>query len=461
MVILETILAFIILVGILVFVHEMGHFLAARWCGVRTDVFAIGMGPRLFGWNRKTGFSLGKLPEDLDLEGGTDYRLSAFPIGGYVKIVGMVDESMDTTFVAHKPEPWEFRSKNTLQKAFIISAGVIMNFLLAIVVFTALNFTEGKTMAATTTVGLLPESNPAAAAGLHEGDKITAVNGDPVRYFQDITRAIYIDHASEDVTLSVERDGMPMTVTFPRTSIPDQSSAQPVIPYSEHHYVVVSAILEKSPAEKAGLKVNDMIREVNGVRVASAEDLTAQIAQRMEDKEPVTLTVIRDGHSRFVPVEPDENAKIGTGITAYHGSIAQIDYSFTEAISGGFNETLTITGGTFDLVKKLVMGEANLKKSVGGPLKIASIAQETASRGLSEFLRLMGILSVTLACMNILPIPALDGGHLVFIIVEGVIRREVPLKIRMAIQQVGFALLLIFMIFVLYNDLDTTKFFGN
>src|SRR3954470_21334794 len=113
MVIVEAVLAFIVLVGILVFVHEMGHFLAARWSGMRADVFAIGMGPRLFGWNRKTGFSFGKLPEDLELDGNTDYRVSAFPIGGYVKILGMVDESMDTDFATRPPEPWEFRSKGT------------------------------------------------------------------------------------------------------------------------------------------------------------------------------------------------------------------------------------------------------------------------------------------------------------------------------------------------------------
>lgn len=454
MVIIESILAFIVLVGILVFVHEMGHFLAARWCGVRADVFAVGMGPRLFGWNRRNGFTFGKLPEDLDLEGGTDYRLSAFPIGGYVKIAGMVDESMDTEFVSQAPQPWEFRSKNTLQKAFIISAGVIMNFLLAIVVFAILNFSEGKTLAATTTVGPLPKDGPALAAGLREGDRITAINGEEIKYFEDITRGIYIDHPTDDITLAVDRGGMPMTIKIPRASIPDPSSGQPIIPHSAFNHPTIVSVLEGSPAEKAGLKPDDVIATADGKPMTTRDQLIEHIGKN--DGQPITLGIQRgSSNPGTVPitVTPGADGKIGTELTdGYHGPRTNIDYGLFEALATGWDETMTVTAGTFGLVGRLVTGNANLKESVGGPGKIAVIAQQTASRGLTEFLKLMGILSVTLACMNILPIPALDGGHLVFILVEGIFRREVPLKIRMAVQQVGFALLIIFMAFVLYND---------
>lgn len=454
MVVIESILAFIVLVGILVFVHEMGHFLAARWCGVRADVFAVGMGPRLFGWNRKNGFTFGKFPEDLDLQGGTDYRLSAFPIGGYVKIAGMVDESMDTEFVATEPQPWEFRSKNTLQKAFIISAGVIMNFLLAIVVFAVLNFSQGKTLAATTTVGPLPKDGPALAAGLREGDRITAINGEEVKHFEEINRGIYINHPSDDITLAVDRGGMPMTIKITRASIPDPSSGQQVIPFSAFNHPTIVSVLEGSPAEKAGLKSDDVITSADGKPMTSRDQLIEHISNN--DGHPITLGIQRKAANpttTSITVTPGSDGKIGTELTdGYHGPRNNIDYSFSEALASGWDETVTVTGGTFGLVGRLVTGNANLKESVGGPGKIAVIAQQTASRGLTEFLKLMGILSVTLACMNILPIPALDGGHLVFILVEGIFRREVPLKIRMAVQQVGFALLIIFMAFVLYND---------
>ena len=157
--IIQPTIAFIIVIGVLVFVHELGHFLAAKWTGMRADVFAIGMGPRVFGWNRKLGFTFGKVPADLDLHGGTDYRLCALPIGGYVKILGMVDESMDTDFAGLPPQPYEFRSKKNWQKAFVLSAGVIMNFILAILVFWLLPLFYGHEEMATTRVAWVDPSS--------------------------------------------------------------------------------------------------------------------------------------------------------------------------------------------------------------------------------------------------------------------------------------------------------------
>lgn len=451
MVIVEAVLAFIILVGILVFVHELGHFLAARWTGMRADVFAVGMGPRLFGWNRKTGFSFGKLPDNLELEGQTDYRVSAFPIGGYVKILGMVDESMDTDYATRAPQPWEFRSKGTLAKTFVISAGVIMNMILAVILFSALNFTEGKVFHATTTLGPLPSNGAAQKAGLREGDKVLAINGEPVKYFHEIGEKIYVDNAGKDLTLNVERGGMPLTITIPSTSITDQGQSGSIIPFAEKTAVQIDRVLADSPAEKAGFKPNDIIVAADGITIAGTEQLTNYIGKRTS--QPIAFEVERDGKRTTVTATPGKDGKIGTGLVPfYRGPKEHVDYGFFEAIGSGLEETGEVVTGTFGLVGKLVTGGAKLKESVGGPVMIANVAQKTAKEGVAEFLRLMAVLSVTLACMNILPIPALDGGHLVFILVEAIMRREVPLKIRMAVQQVGFALLIIFMMFVLYND---------
>jgi regulator of sigma E protease len=332
-----------------------------------------------------------------------------------------------------------------------------MNFILAILVFAALNFTEGKTMAATTTVGPIPETSPAVAAGLREGDRITAINGDPVAHFEEIGREIYIDHGSEDITLSVEREGAPMTITIPRNKIPEQSIELPVIPYSNFHYVEIKNVVGATPAEKAGLKPGDRITRADGSTITTVSELIQHIGEHKD--RVISLELVRGGSTVFVPVKPNDEGKIGAELSGYNGPIDTLSYGFGEAFSAGWDETMAVTAGTFGLVGKLVTGDAKLKDSVGGPAMIASVAQQTASRGLADFLKLMGVLSVTLACMNILPIPALDGGHLVFIIIEGVIRREVPLKIRMAIQQVGFALLIIFMAFVLYND--TARLIGN
>ncbi|HBB25401.1 MAG TPA: RIP metalloprotease RseP, partial [Bacteroidetes bacterium] len=174
---LQPLVSFLIVIGVLVFVHELGHFLAAIWTGMRADVFALGMGPRVLGWNRLTGFTFGKLPDDLELGEHTDYRLCAFPIGGYVKIIGMIDESFDTGFTDRAPEPYEFRSKGALAKTLVLSAGVLMNFLLAIGVFASLTLWFGHEEMATTRIGWVDPASPLARSGVVAGDRVLAIDG--------------------------------------------------------------------------------------------------------------------------------------------------------------------------------------------------------------------------------------------------------------------------------------------
>lgn len=454
MAIIETVLAFVVLVGILVFVHEMGHFLAARWMKMRADVFAVGMGPRLFGWNRKTGFTFGKLPEHLDLEGGTDYRLSAFPIGGYVKIIGMVDESMDTDYATRPAQPYEFRAKGTPAKILVISAGVIMNFLLAIGLYAGLSYFLGTDYQATTVVGALRPDNPVYEAGLRSGDQITAVNGTAVRYFDDVTRLAKESGRSQDLVLNVARAAGPATVKIPAADLSDSNFALP----PEHLSVIIAGVEANGPADKAGLAVDDVIRSANSVRIQSSEELVAFV--RANASAPITFEIERDGKAFSKQITPNKDKRIEINPdNRYDGPKHHVDYSLFQSLGRGVDATAAGTVGTFGLVGKLVTGQAKLKESVGGPVMIAKFGARAAREGLPKFIELMAALSVTLACMNILPIPALDGGHLVFIIIEAIIRREVSLKVRMAVQQVGFALLLIFMIFVLSNDV--TRMLAN
>ncbi len=448
MVFLETVLAFIVLVGILVFIHELGHFLTARWTGMRADVFAVGMGPRLVGWNRKTGFSFGKLPEHLDLEGGTDYRIAMLPIGGYVKIAGMVDESMDTDFATRKPQPWEFRSKGAAAKILVISAGVIMNVLLAIALFSGLKLANGEEYYATTTLGALPTDGVAYKAGLRPGDKIEMVNGVGVKYFQDIIEQLAGANPNENVAVVINRAGATSTISLPRPSI----ATGPLELYPENQSVVVESTVSNTPAETAGFKKGDRIVAADNTPIASQQQLITYI--QAHGKKAISFNVERAGVAQVITATPDSStAKLGFVImNDYQGATYHRDYSLGESVSHGFNQTMFAITGTFRGIWDLITGKAKLAQSVSGPVKIAKMARETGLRSLTEFLQLMGLLSVALACMNILPIPALDGGHLVFIITEAIMRREVPLKLRMVIQQVGFALLLIFMIFVIYND---------
>lgn len=450
MIVLETILAFVVLIGILVFIHELGHFLAARWTGMRAEVFAVGMGPRLLGYNKVTGFTFGKLPEELELGDHTDYRISAFPIGGYVKIAGMVDESMDTGFVAGPAQPYEFRAKNTLQKAFVISAGVIMNFLLAVLVLAGLNYFVGKEVVAPI-VGPLDTASPLFSSGLREGDSVVAVNGEPVTHYEEMEKRIYVDELDNDVTLGVVRAGTPAQVELPRKVL----GRRPGMIYPRVQ-VQLRRVEPGHPAARAGLKPGDVVVAVDSIDVRSADQMKKYIASHKT--RPIAMTLQRGADTVRRTVTPAASGLIGVELDRVRQK--QIKYGLGASLTSGFDQAVTLTGDIFTGIGALVSGKAKFGESVAGPIQIAGAARQSARQGIDVFLHLLVVISIGLACMNILPIPALDGGHLVFIIVEGVLRREVPLKVRMAIQNVGFVLLLLLMAFVLVND-GSKVFFGN
>ena len=183
---MEYVIYFAITIGILVFIHDFGHFAADKLSGMRVDVFALGFGRRLLGCNKKTGFSFGELPKDLDTEGNTDYRISMLPLGGYVKIAGMVDESFDTSFANKEPQPYEFRAKPMGKKIFVITAGVRMNLLLAWFIFWGGNFFQGKPVTNTTTMGFVNPNSSADSLGLETGDKILLINGNEVSNGEEV-----------------------------------------------------------------------------------------------------------------------------------------------------------------------------------------------------------------------------------------------------------------------------------
>src|SRR3990172_3580987 len=202
---LNNILYFLIAIGILVFIHELGHFLAAKLSGMRVERFSIGFPPRAFG--KKVG--------------DTDYCVSWIPIGGYVKIAGMIDESFDTEFLNKEPQPWEFRAKPYYQRIFVITAGVLMNVLLAVAIFWAINFIRGKIYRQTTEVSYVVEKSPAYNAGLKAGDRILAVNGKKIPYWEAFYTLIYLENIGDDVVIDVERDNHPVSISALRKSIPD------------------------------------------------------------------------------------------------------------------------------------------------------------------------------------------------------------------------------------------------
>lgn len=448
---MDYIIYFAITIGILVFIHEFGHFAAAKLSGMRADVFAIGFGKRLFGYNKKSGFSFGELPKDFDGEGHTDYRLSLLPLGGYVKIAGMVDESGDVSFADKEPQPYEFRAKPVWAKVFVITAGVFMNLMLAWLIFWGANFFQGKPITPTTTIAYVEDGSPASLAGFVTGDKILSVNGKEFNNWEDLRAEILINTLGEDINVKVLRAGVEQNLLVQRKLIPDDET-QTMFLVPEGVKPAIGEVVKDSPAGKAGIKTGDILLSINGVTLHTAKQ-TTEIISSNPGKE-LQLVVQRDKEEVNISVTPGEDAKIGVAIgPVFMGESKMRTYGAFESVYYGWKDIEKMTALTFSMIGKVFTGDVEFKKAFGGPIKIAQIAAKSADSGISNFLYFLALLSLSLAILNIMPFPVLDGGHLVMILIEAAIKREIPIKIKMAIQNTGLVLLLLLMAFIIYNDI--------
>ena len=448
---MDYIIYFAITIGILVFIHEFGHFAAAKLSGMRADIFAIGFGKRLFGWNRKSGFSFGELPKDFDGEGHTDYRLSLLPLGGYVKIAGMVDETMDTSFADKEPQPYEFRAKPLWAKVFVITAGVFMNLMLAWIIFWGANFFQGKPITPTTTLAYVEDGSPASLAGFVTGDKIISVNGKKVYNWEDLRAEIFINTLGENIYVNVLRAGAEQKLLVQRKLIPDdETQAMFLIP--EGVKPAIGEVVKDSPAEKSGIKAGDILLAINDESLYSSQQATNIISSNKDQE--LKITIERNKEKKHVFVTPGSDAKIGVLIgTVFMGETQMKTYGAFESVYYGWKDIEKMTALTFSMIGKVFTGDVEFKKAFGGPIKIAQIAAKSADSGISSFLYFLALLSLSLAILNIMPFPVLDGGHLVMILIESAIKREIPIKIKMAIQNTGLVLLLLLMAFIIYNDI--------
>jgi regulator of sigma E protease len=448
---MDYIFYFALTIGILVFIHEFGHFAAAKLSGMRVDVFAIGFGKRLFGWNKKTGFNFGELPKDFDGEGNTDYRLSMLPLGGYVKIAGMIDESFDASFADKEPQPYEFRAKPMWQKVFVITAGVLMNLLLAWIIFWGGNFFRGKPVTKTTTIGYIEQGSSLDSLGLKYSDDIVSINNVKVNYWEDVRAEFFINTLGEDLNVKVNRDGVLKTIFVPRSVIPDdENQFNFLLPHGTR--AVVTAIMEDSPALKAGLEANDIFYLINDIPIYSHKQVTEIIKGNPETELPIVMLRGNDTLSFFVT--PGEDGMIGIGIgSRFTGESFYKTSGFFESFYLGLLDIVQMTDLTFNMLGKVFTGKIEFGKAFGGPVKIAQYAAKSADSGMSSFLYFLALLSLSLAILNIMPFPVLDGGHLIVILIEGITKREIPVKIKIAIQNTGLIILLLLMAFIIYNDI--------
>jgi regulator of sigma E protease len=432
---LSTIFYFLITIGVLVFIHEFGHFIAAKACRMRVDRFSIGFPPRAFG--KKFG--------------DTDYCVSWVPVGGYVKIAGMIDESFDTEFIDREPQPWEFRSKPIWQRMIVISAGVIMNIFLAIAIFWGINFVNGGNFRQTTEIGYIVPNSAAEKAGFKVGDKVLSVNGEKIGHWDAIQSAMYVDFVGDDLSIAVERNGAAATIAVPHSLVPDISDASfGFLPnFTE---AVIGDVLKNKPAEAAGLQPDDVILSIDHEKVINQYQVTRLIKANAGKK--IDFELRRKSQVARAAITPTPEGIIGISIESrYVGPVLHERYGVFESLPKGIDDVYGATKLFINSIWHIVVGKASFSKSVAGPVKIAQMATRTAEVGLMSFLGFMALLSISLAVMNILPFPALDGGHLMMLVYEAIFGKPIPHKVQQTVQQAGVVLLLTFMAFVIYNDI--------
>jgi regulator of sigma E protease len=420
---METVLAFLVLVGILIWFHELGHFLFAKLFGVKVEVFSVGFGPVLF---KKQW-------------GETEYRLSAIPLGGFVKLYGEEDGISD---------PRAFSSKPNWQKILIAFAGSFFNFILAVLIFWLIGMLGRevpKYAFEKPVVGYVQENSPAQKMGLQRGDLILSVNGKKVDNWKDLEEKLLKDIFEQELKLEVLRDGKVLTLEG-KMDLRNSSGfgAEPIIES------VVGIVLERSPAKQVGLQEGDRILSINGVEIKSWQEAVKLI----RSAEKIDLKIERQGQIREITLIPMKDPRTGISMIGIAPKVetVKVKQGPFEAFKGSFERIATLTSLTLKALWGMITGSLS-PTNLGGPIAIAQMAGQSAQQGLIPYLGLMAFISVQLAIFNLLPLPMLDGGLILLFLIESIRRKPLPLRFKEAWQRLGFALIVALSLFVILNDL--------
>ncbi len=389
--ILRALLYFVITIFILVTVHEFGHFIAGRIFGMRVPVFSVGMGRRIFGFNKVNGFTLGPLDPDaeMSLENNTDYRLSLLPIGGYAKIEGMIDETQNEA-LPEVMQPWEFRAKPWWQKSIVISAGVIMNVLLALTIFTCRNYFYGAETPATTTVGYVSPGSVSEADGMLPGDRIVSVDGKKVTNWLDIDQA-RTDNMGRDFSIDFERDGKLYSALYRASDMGSLKDAQKKFGLDPVGFTppTLDSVIPSLPAAKAGLMKGDSIVTIDGAAIPNPSAFVDAVSSH--PLKQLTIDIVRKGEHKLIAVTPDAKGQIGVYPESnFIGQKIDLHYGISASLGMGWTDLWSYARLTVSAITEVLQGKMAVQDALGGPIKIAQYASKSASGGLEIVHRIHG-----------------------------------------------------------------------
>lgn len=432
--------------SILIAVHEWGHFITARMFNIRVEKFYLFF-DFLFPMANVLNFSIVKYKK-----GDTEYGIGWFPLGGYVKIAGMVDESMDKEQMKAAPEPWEFRSKPAWQRLIVMLGGIIVNVIVGIMIFIGITYALGDTYIPKNFVnshGGIQALELGEQLGFKTGDKIIKVNGNDFDDFQEIIKPDVL--LSQNSYYTVDRDGQKIDIPIPGNFIENfnrkESASNFVVPRIP---AIVGRVSEKSVAERAGLKVGDEFLEIDGKPAVFFDEVTKIVKSGPRDS--ISFKVKRGTEVLSFKENFKDQELIGFAAKGIdRNDLAVIDYNFGQSIGLGTTRAFNVIFVQLKAFKKIFSGDISFRKSLSGPIGMAQAYG--GEWDWERFWRMTGLLSMVLAFMNLLPIPALDGGYVMFLLYEMISGREPSEKFFETALKIGMAMLLVLMVFVFYNDI--------
>ncbi|MBC8112554.1 MAG: RIP metalloprotease RseP [Verrucomicrobia bacterium] len=436
---------FILALSLLIVLHEFGHYITARWFKMRVNKFYLFF-DFLFPFAKIMNFSLLKIKK-----GDTEYGIGWFPLGGYVDIAGMIDETKTAADLASEPQPWEFRAKPAWQRLIVMLGGIIVNVILGVTIFIMLFWIYGEKYLPANEVDGIVARPIAEGIGLKTGDKIIAVNGKTVEKFSDLTQpGVLLGDAS---FYTIVRDGKTKDVYLPKELLNQLSDRknrgqfiEPLLKFS------VEEVLPNSAAAKAGLQAQDKILKVNEVSTVYFNQFQEAL-QANKDKK-VTLLVERKGQQ--LPLEATVTKEGTLGFKVSQPPFKTQPYSFGQALLAGPVRAFEVIENQFLSFGKIFSGQINPRKALGGPVGIAELFPTTWNWEI--FWNLAGLLSMVLAFMNLLPIPLLDGGHVVFLLYEMIAGRKPSDRFLEVANSIGLFLVLGLMVFAIFNDIINRLF---